>query len=63
MANEELRRLARAEGIPLWRISDALNVSKPTMTRKLRRELPEAEKVKIFRIIEDLKEGVKSEQG
>ena len=56
MANVELRRLARAEGIPLWKIAEALKISEPTMTRKMRHELPEKEAEKIKTIIAQLKE-------
>ena len=54
MQNLDLRKSAKAAGIPLWRIADAIGVSEPTMTRKLRRELPEKEKRKILDIISAL---------
>ena len=56
-ANLEIRRLAKAEGIPLWKIADFLNVSEPTMTRKLRRELSDKEKREIMGVIGLLKRG------
>lgn len=59
MANLELRRLAKAEGIPLWRIAEVLKISEPTMTRKLRRELSDEEKVEVSEIIQRLKGGDK----
>lgn len=55
LRNQDIRLLARGAGVPLWRISEALQVSEPTLTRKLRKELPESEKEKIVAIIEQLK--------
>lgn len=60
-ANNDLRESARKHGVPFWLIADTMGVSEPTMTRKLRRELPAEEKAKIFDIIENLskrKEGI-----
>ena len=53
-ANQDLRKAARDSGVPLWAIADVLHISEPTMTRKLRRELPEKEKQQMFGIIEQL---------
>lgn len=53
-ANFDLRTAAKNAGVPLWAIADALHISEPTMTRKLRRELPEKEKQQMFGIIEQL---------
>jgi hypothetical protein len=55
MANADLRKEARAACVPFWMIGEALNVSEPTMTRKLRRELPAEEKAHIRAIIKQLK--------
>ena len=44
MANLDIRRLAKAEGIPLWRCAEAMGISEPTLTRRLRRELSSDEK-------------------
>lgn len=54
MENMNLRRTAKAAKVPLWRIAEVLGISEPTMTRKLRRELPEKEKQQILGIIEHL---------
>ena len=55
MANEQIRRAARANGVPFWKIAKALQISEPTMSRKMREELPEAEKNRILKIIEEIK--------
>lgn len=57
MANQQLRLAARGAGVPLWRIAQELGISEPTITRKLRVELPEAEQQRILEIIDRLKEG------
>ncbi len=54
MQNLDLRKSAKAAGIPLWRIADAIGVSEPTMTRKLRHELPENEKKQLLDLIKQL---------
>ena len=54
LQNTEIRSAAKAAGIPLWAVADALNISEPTMTRRLRRELPEREKQKLLQIIRRL---------
>ncbi|MEE0366793.1 MAG: hypothetical protein UD575_18270 [Oscillospiraceae bacterium] len=53
-ANQDLRNAAKAAKVPLWRIAEKLGCSEPTMTRKLRRELPEKQKQQMFGIIEHL---------
>ena len=60
MNNQEIRKKARKAKVPFWKIADALNVSEATFTRKLRRELPDDEKARIFAIIEELKEGAQN---
>lgn len=56
IANTDIRREAKSAHLTLWKIADALSISEPTMTRKLRRELPDAEKEQIRRAIIELKE-------
>ena len=54
MANTDLRRFAKAEGIPLWLIAEKWGISEPTMSRKMRKELPENEAAEVKRIIKQL---------
>ena len=54
LANDELRKTARRFGVPLWMVAAEMGISEPTMTRRLRRELPEAEQRKILNIVSDL---------
>ena len=52
--NEEIRKLAKDRDIKLWEIAEQLGCADATLSRKLRRELPEAEKKEILAIIERL---------
>lgn len=56
MNNQEIRKTAREKNVSLWEIADELKISEPTMTRKLRHELPEAEKTKILALIDKIAE-------
>ena len=54
MSNEEIRRVAAGAGVRLWQIADALGIADCSLSRKLRKELPQAEKEKIFAIIRNI---------
>lgn len=57
-ANEDVRRAARAAGVPLWRIAAELQVSEPTLTRWLRTPLPDDKHDKIMMVIPALEREV-----
>lgn len=46
LVNNDIKLLARGSGVPLWKIAQALGISEPTLTRRLRRELSEKERSK-----------------
>jgi hypothetical protein len=54
-ANQQIRRAAKANGVPFWRISDELKVSEPTFTRIMRKPLSEEKTLEIMTIIDRLK--------
>lgn len=54
MKNLDIRRTAAGAGVRLWQIAEGLGINACTFSIKLRRELPQAEKEKIFGIIEQL---------
>jgi len=54
VANTDVRRFARGHGIPFWRVCEELGISEPTMTRRLRTEMPETEKARLREIITKL---------
>lgn len=57
MYNKAIRQKAEKCGVKLWQIAEALGIADTTFSRKLRRELPKAERAKILRIIDELKGG------
>lgn len=54
LANTDIRATAKEKKVRFWEVAEYLKISEPTMTRKLRKELPEAEKQEIFKIIDEL---------
>ena len=54
LSNSDVRTKARENGVRLWEIADKLGISEPTITRKLRRELPADEKQRILAIIDEI---------
>lgn len=54
LANTDIRNLSKEKDVRLWEIAEYLEISDPTMTRKLRRELPDTEKQRIFAIIDEI---------
>lgn len=54
MENLEIRRKLKETKVMQWQVADKLGVSEMTLVRKLRYELPEAEKQKIFSVIEEI---------
>lgn len=57
LANTDVRETAKEKGVRLWEIAEYLKISDPTMTRKLRKELPDTEKAEILKIIDVLAAG------
>ena len=54
LANADIRAAAKGASVRMWEIADHFIISKPSITRKLRHELPQAEKERIFSIIEEI---------
>lgn len=54
MLNQDIRLAAAGAGVKLWQIAEALGIADCNFSRKLRRELPQAETEKIMGIIEKL---------
>lgn len=59
MANETLRRTAKERGVKLWQIAERIPLADSNFSRRLRRELPEAERVRILGIIDQIAEEAK----
>ena len=58
MENMEIRRTARAAGIPLWRVAAAIGISEPTLTRWLRFPLPAEKENRVIEAISRLEREV-----
>ncbi len=54
MENLEIRRKLKEAGLYQWMLAESMGIAEQTLVRKLRRELPEAEKQKILAVIEEL---------
>lgn len=54
MSNLDIRKDATNAGVKLWEIAEIYGISDTNFSKKLRRELPEPEKQKIFAIIEQI---------
>lgn len=54
MYNQDIRTASKTKSVFLWEVAERLNISEPTMTRKLRRELPNEEKQRIFSLIDEI---------
>lgn len=54
MKNNDIRKAAMVAGVFLWQIAEELGMTDGNFSRRLRKELPGAEKEKIFAIIERL---------
>lgn len=44
LAKTDIRTTAKEKKVRFWEVAEYLKISEPTMTRKLRRELPDSEK-------------------
>ena len=54
MTNQNIRDYAKNKGVRFWEVADKMNVSEPTITRKLRYELSKEDTQKIMSIIDEI---------
>ena len=52
--NCDIRDAALSKGVRIWQIADELGIADFNLSRRLRKELPDEEKEKIFAIIDRL---------
>lgn len=52
--NFDIKEKALQKGVCLWEIAEVIGIADTSMSRKLRKELPAAEKQEIFKIIDDI---------
>ena len=55
MSNMTIRTAMKKKGMAQWQLGELLGVSENTINRWLRKELPEKEKEKILKLINDFK--------
>ena len=51
MANLDIRSAIKQANLKHWEVADLLNISETTVVRKLRKELSNEEKRKIFKVL------------
>lgn len=56
--NRDVRARAAGAGVRLWQIAAELGIADSSFSRKLRKELPQEERERIFAIIEKLSKEV-----
>lgn len=54
VANQQIREAAKSAGVKLWEVAAKVGVTDSNFSRKLRRELSQAETARILAIISDL---------
>lgn len=54
ISNQDIRTLLKTSKIKHWELAEALEISETTLVRKLRKELSNEEKKRIFNIIDKL---------
>lgn len=59
MNNSEIKKYAAEKKVRIWQIADKLGIADYSLSRKLRHELPDEEKVRIINLIDEISaEGV-----
>ncbi len=56
MTNREIKLAAAGAGVKLWQVAEAMGIADCSLSRKLRKELPDEEKARIMTIITELSE-------
>ena len=51
--NDDIRYAAKKAGVTLWAVAERLGIADTTFSRKLRKELPQAEKDRVMQAIAD----------
>ena len=54
MVNQDVREFAKEHGVKLWEIADYMQISEPTMTRLMRRELDSVQRERFLRAVEHI---------
>lgn len=54
--NQDIKNYAKSKGVRLWQIAAVLHINDSNFSRKLRKELSEAQKQEIIQIIDRIAE-------
>ncbi len=54
MCNQEIRDAAKKNGVKLWQVADRIGMNDSNFSKKLRKELPDHERMEILAIITDI---------
>ena len=55
-ANNDIRTYAKGKSVYLWEVAEEMGILDASLSRKLRHELPQDEKERIFKIIDTIAE-------
>jgi hypothetical protein len=61
-ANQDIREKLKIQGVYLWEIAEKLHITECTMTRWMRKELPESKKQLILDTADEIHEEKYSEE-
>ena len=54
LENTAIRTRAKEKGVRLWELAEIMGISEPTMTRRLRRELPAEQQEEMLALIDEI---------
>ena len=54
LENTAIRTRAKEKGVRLWELAEIMGISEPTITRRLRRELPAEQQEKMLALIDEI---------
>lgn len=53
-ANQDIRNYAQSKNVRLWEVADKLGINDGNFSRRLRKELPDSEKQKLYAIVDNI---------
>lgn len=54
LENTAIRTRAKEKGVRLWELAEIMGISEPTITRRLRRELPAEQQEEMLALIDEI---------
>ena len=57
MRNQEIRTAVKRSGVRMWQVAEALGIADTTLSKRLRKELPDNERENILEVISALEKG------